>query len=89
MKLHPLPQPDLAAEIEQLRLENAAMKTEWENAYEIGMLAKQQLAEAQASEEELLKALEIASNQMRKCDYTPALSTILQAITAHKARKER
>jgi len=43
----------------------------------------------EASDSELLKALEEAADQIRKCDYTPARSTLLQAIAAHKVRKEQ
>ena len=78
----PLPQPDLVAEIEHLKRsrENFAQSSEH---------SLQQLSEAQANAGELLKALEVAADQIRKCDYTPARSTLLQAIAAHKARKEK
>lgn len=114
-----LPQPDLVAEIEQLRLENAAMKAEWEKAYEIGMLAKQQLSEAQ-SRIELLEhdaktgdyetlyaqtVVELSAAQASEADLLEALETLAclgngdiygnshgnviaqQAITTHKTRK--
>jgi len=87
----PLPQPDLVAEIEQLRLENAAMKAEWEKAYEIGMLAKQQLAAAQAREEELLKALEKFLIRRGTDSYSCSVLSKdgLTLLDVHKARKEQ
>lgn len=46
------------------------------------------LAAAQADNEEWVTVLEVAAEQIRRCNYTPARSTLLQAIAAHKARKD-
>ena len=78
---HPLPQPDLVAEIEQLR---------------------QQLSAAQASEDELLKALEECKFALEPYDDVKprnwetdrvrlryAHQSVVKAITTHKSRKEK
>lgn len=91
-----LPQPDLVAEIERLKAENlfhritkeqdtpVFVKTVQENA-----VLRQQLSAAQASESELLNALETLACLGNVCRYgSGQWNAIAQkAITTHKTRK--
>lgn len=91
----PLPQPDLVAEIAKLKKEVSGELNEGFNmasdyfkkdaSASLVKELRQQLSEAQASEEALLKALEYYANTT----YGMFPSVARNAIAAHKARKEQ
>lgn len=85
--LQPLPQPDLVAEIERLKEQYVSLQLA--QASKVEELRKQ-LSAAQASEDELLNALETLACLGNGNCYGNSHGNVIaqQAIATHKARKE-
>ena len=83
----PLPQSDLVAEIERLKEQYVSLQLA--QASKVVEL-RQQLSAAQASEDELLKALEqlVEGSLISRCYFETDWEAAKKAVADHKARKE-